>query len=536
MSTEISTLITQGRGDEVWRRFCGFLDLTLVEFRAIQERLLREQLRLVAGSTLGRMIMGERVPASVDEFRRQVRLTTYEDYAPYLAAKREDVLAEKPMAWAHTSGRSGQFKWVPYTGRQFKMMGESILSAVLLANARTRDDVRIRPGDVLIYNAPARPYMSGYLLYSLAELFDFRFAPALEKTEDMTFEQRIAASFKIALRTGIDTVGSISSVLIRISEQLAQSSNNLKLSGDLLHPRVLGRMGSGVLRARLEGRQLLPRDLWRPKGMLVGGTDTDVYRTRLERYWGCALHEQYGCTEGPSVMATNAWTRQGMYFLPHPCFYEFIPEEEWVRSRSNPQYIPATVMLDEVQVGQRYELVMTSFYGGPFLRYRLHDLVRFISLADPQAGIQLPAMVFEGRDSDLIDLAGFTGLIDETLVWRALEDTELPYEEWFVRKELLAQDVPGLHLYVEMKDPVADRVVGERVQAQLCMKNQFYADLTEMLDYPPLRVTQLAPGTFARYIQMQRADGSDMAHWKPRHMNAPDAVRDTILEISRDQG
>jgi hypothetical protein len=40
--------------EELWKRYCGFLDLTVEEFLQIQRTLLAEQLSLVADSTLGR--------------------------------------------------------------------------------------------------------------------------------------------------------------------------------------------------------------------------------------------------------------------------------------------------------------------------------------------------------------------------------------------------------------------------------------------------------------------------------------------------
>ena len=530
-TTKISDLIRQGRHEEVWQKFCGFLDLTLPEFMAIQKRLLREQLQLVGRSKLGRIIMGDDPPQDVEEFRRRVRLTTYEDYAPYLDEKREDVLAEKPVAWAHTSGRSGRYKWAPYTARAFTKIGEGVLTAAILAAARRRGEVRLEPGDVFVYNAPARPYTSGYALRSVAELFDFHFAPPVEKTEEMSFQERIQVSFETALRTGIDIIGSISSVLIKVGEHFAEGASEGGFSLALLHPAVLFRLGRAVVRSRLDGRPLLPRDLWQVKGMLVGGTDTDIYRERLRYYWGAEPHEQYACTEAPNIMSTHAWNRRGLYFLPDVCFYEFIPEAEWARARTDRTYIPQAVLLDEVEIGPRYEVVITNFYGGPFLRYRLHDLVRFISLRDEEAGIELPSMVFVGRDADLIDLASFTGLIDEKLVWQAIENTGVPYVEWAIRKELLGKHA-GLHLYIELKEDLPAEEMAQRVHEELKALNPFYADLESFIEVRPLRVTLLSPGTFLRYIQEQQAAGADLAHLKPPHMNAPDAIVASLLRLS----
>jgi hypothetical protein len=529
--TTVTELLRQGRRDDVWRKYCGFLDLSLDEFMEIQERLLMEQLQLAGRSKLGRILMGDEFPQTADEFRRRVPLTTYGDYAPYLNEQREDVLAEKPVAWAHTSGRSGSYKWAPYTARAFSKIGEGVLAAAILATAYHRGEVNLDPGDVFVYNAPARPYTSGYALQSLNELFDFRFAPSVEETEGMSFQERIQASFQTGLRTGIDVIGSVSSVLVKVGERFAEGTGGGSLSLPLLHPAVLFRLGRAALRSRLSGRSLLPRDLWRVKGMLVGGSDTDIYRERLKYYWGVEPHEQYACTEAPNIMATHAWNRRGLYFMPDICFYEFIPEVEWTRARTDRTYIPRTVLLDGVRTGERYEVVITNFYGGPFIRYRLHDMVTFISLRDEEAGIKLPGMLFAGRESDLIDLASFTGLIDEKLVWQAIANTGIDYEEWAIRKELLGEHA-GLHLYIEIHESLPYDVVAQRVHEELKALNPFYADLESFLGLRPLQVTLLSPGTFLRYTVERQAAGADLAHLKPAHMNAPDSVIADLLRLS----
>jgi hypothetical protein len=79
----------------------------------------------------------------------------------------------------------------------------------VLAAARERGEVRIKEGDVLVYNTPPRPYISGVVLRALGDEFNFRFVPDMEKTEDMDFQERIKEGFKIGMREGIDILGSI---------------------------------------------------------------------------------------------------------------------------------------------------------------------------------------------------------------------------------------------------------------------------------------------------------------------------------------
>jgi hypothetical protein len=530
--TTATELLRQGRSDEVWRKYCGFLDLSAKDFLEIQERLLMEQLQLVASSKLGRLLMGTRPPRDVDEFRKTVRLTTYTDYEAYLDELREDMLAEKPVAWAHTSGRSGRYKWAPFTARAFTKIGEGALTALILATARQRGETRLEPNNILVWNLAPRPYISGYTALSLAELFELRYVPSVEEMEGMSFQERIQSSLQIGLRTGIDFIGSISSVLVKIGDEFAQGAGRNGVSKAMLHPAVLFRLGRAWLRSRLARRPLLPKDLWQVKAVIVSGTDTAIYRQTLKEYWGVEPCEIYGCTEAGAVMAVQTWHGQGLYFLPDVCFYEFVPDAEWARWREDRNYIPQTVLLDEVKAGERYELVITSLYGGPFMRYRLHDLVRVVSLRDEEAGIELPSIVFAGRDADLIDLAGFSGLIDEKLVWQAIANTGIGYEDWAIRKELLGLHA-GLHLYIELKVNMPEDEVAHRVHEELVSLNPFYDDMVGFLGVNPLRVTLLSSGTFQRYMRQQQEAGADLAHLKPPHMNASDAVITSLLNAHK---
>jgi len=501
----------------------------------IQERLLMEQLQLAVRSQLDRSLMGDALPRDVEEFRQRVQLTTYEDYAPYLDEQREDVLPEKPVAWAHTSGRSGRHKWVPYSARAYTKIGEATFSLMLLATAHGRGDVQLEPHDVLVYNPAARPYISGHAAVSMADLFEFHYVPPVEEAEQMSFQERIETGFQIGLRTGIDILGSISSVLIKVGESFAEGANSIKLSPALLHPAVLYRLGRGMVRSRLAGRPMLPKDLWQLKGIIAGGTDTAIYRDKIHEYWGVEPHEAYGCSEAGPVLAVQSWHGRSLYFLPDVSFLEFVPEEEWWRWRKDNDYIPNTVLLDKVEVGPRYEVVITSFYGQPFLRYRPFDMVRFVSLQDEEAGIKLPSMVFAGRDAEFIDLAGFTGLIDERMIWQAIANTGIPYQDWAVRKELLGLHA-GLHLYIELKEKLHTEEVASRVNEALIAVNPFYGDLVVFLGVRPLRITLLQPGTFQEYMRLPQAAGVDPAHLKPPHMNAPDDVAEKLLAASRALG
>ena len=216
MSAEKISL--KGDKKKIWQRYCGFLDLSLREFMQIQDDLLMEEIELVAGTPLGKKIMNNNKPSSIAEFRTLVPLTTYDDYAEFLNEKREDVLAEKPCCWVHTSGRSGSFKWVPYTQRAFDKAVDMLVTGFILACAKKRGDINLTGTERCVHNLPPRPYFSAQTSFALCERFDFRIAPPMEEAEQMEFQERTREGFKISLRTGLDIIGSMSSILVKIAE------------------------------------------------------------------------------------------------------------------------------------------------------------------------------------------------------------------------------------------------------------------------------------------------------------------------------
>jgi hypothetical protein len=529
MPTPAIELLRQGHLNQIWTKYCGFLDLSIDEFMKIQNRLLMEQISLISRSDIGKLFLGERVLNSVEEFRDTVPITTYSDYETLL--NQDTNKYKDSYVWAHTSGRSGSYKWVPYTEIAYQRLGERVLAGVILASAREKGDIRLEEGDILVYNTPPRPYISGLALRALSDQFNFRFIPALDETEAMEFQERIEKGFQIGMDTGIDILGSMSSVLVKMGERFADGARTIRFSKKMFRPRVLFRLIRGIVHSKYEHRKMLPKDLWKLKALPCGGTDTSIYKDKIAYYWGVEPYEQYGCTEEGSV-ATQAWNKKYMTFFPDAAFYEFIPEEEWYKWRGDPSYIPQTVLYNEVKPKKKYELVLTNFYGKPFLRYRTYDLMEFPVLQDIETGINLPQMSFVGRSDDLIDLAGFTGPIDEKMVWRAIDHSGIEYKEWAMRKETRDGE-PILRLYIEPVGPADKESICCKVHEALKGLNSFYADYEAMIEKPALEVALLNPGTFQAYMQEKQAMGADLAHLKPAHMNPSDDTIHMLLNLDK---
>ncbi len=288
-------------------------------------------------------------------------------------------------------------------------------------------------------------------------------------------------------------------------------------------------MVRGLIRSKLAHRPLLPKDLWSLKGLITFGIDSSVFKEKINEMWGREPLEFHGCTEAV-LIAMQTWDHQGMTFIPHLNLFEFIPEEESIKSREDPTYQPSTLLLDEVKPGN-YELVITSLHGGPFVRYRLGHLIKITSLRNEQLNIDIPQMVFLCRVDDQIDIAGFTRLSEKT-IWQAIENTGLAYKDWMVRKEV--KDKPVLHLYIELKENgyIPAEQVSAAVHEELKKLDTPYAELESFLGLRPLEITLLPENAFQLYKLKQQAAGAELAHLKPPHLNPSDATLDFLINTA----
>jgi len=525
---ETVELFRQGKMGELWQSCCGFIDLSLRDSMMIQQRLLLEQIELLKRCKLGRHIMRGAMPKTVEEFRQQVPLTTYADYEPYLLPKHESALPEKPMIWQHTSGRSGEypFKWAPLTERQFQEIRRLLFTILLFATCKEKGEVNLKEHDKILYALAPPPYATGSLVHSAHHDF-LDFLPSVEEAEGLSFEDRIGLGFELALSRGMDLFFAISSVMVAIGERFRQGNENMDIKPLLRKPKTLSRLVKGLIKSKMARRPMLPRDVWSLKGLVTAGTDGSIYREKIKEMWGRYPLDIYGCTEAVMI-AMQTWDYQGMTFIPHLNFLEFIPEEESLQSRQDHTYQPTTVLLDEVKAGENYEIVITNFQGGAFVRYRLGDMVKITSLRNEELKIDLPQMVFHARVDDMIDIAGFTRLT-EKVIWQAIENSGVAYEDWVVCKEV--KEKPVLHLYLEPKENgyVPGERVGASIHQELKKLDKPYAELESFLGLQPMEVTLLPKGAFHDYMLKQRAAGADLAHLKPPHINPSHSIVDCLV-------
>jgi hypothetical protein len=525
-------LLRQGRKEELWQMCCGFTDLSLEQVMAIQKRLLLEQIELLQNCELGRKVMRGAMPKTVEEFQEQVPLTTYTDYYPELVDRREDVLPAKVAGWVRTSGTSKKtyVKWVPLSVGFVRELEKLQAAEIILSGCDSREDfTKIKEHLKVLHTLGPPEYGTGFLACIAKQAINCDFLPS--HGGDLPFEQCIKLGFEEALYRGLDGFGGETSALIYAGEQIKRRSGNISFRFLLAHPKALFRVTKGLVKSKLARRPLLPKDLWTVQGIICGGSDATIFKKKVEELWGRRPLEHYASSEG-GYCALQTWDYEGMTFTPNLNFFEFIPEREWFKWQLDHSYQPKTILLDEVKAGENYEIVLTNFHGGVFVRYRIGDIIRITSLRNEKLNIDIPQMVFYSRADGRIDISGF-GRLTEKVIWEAIENSGIPYKDWTARKETIGDRVI-LHLYLECED---DYVVSEEAVAAIVYDelqkldsvyhyNQYgaYSDPETMLGLKPIRVTFLPQGAFARYISQRQAEGADLGVIKPAHINPSDKV------------
>lgn len=515
--------------DEIWERYCGFLHLTLDEFMGIQQELLMDQVKQLATSKLGKLIIGKQTPTNVEEFQRIVPLTSYDDYEPYLSEQQEGALAMKPSVWCHSAGRGGRLKWYPLSSEFLDKLVKNAIATFILATAKKKGQINIHPGVRTLFMLPPPPYASGIMIQTTGQHFTIRNLPRPERTRNMPFPEKIQLGFQMALKEGVDIIGSLPSILVRMGAEFGNRRPKRKFSLSMIHPRVLSILLKAWLRSKKTGRKILPKDLWPTKAIMVGGMDAHIYRDSIIRYWGDEPYQFYVSSEA-FYTAMHSWNKRWMTFVPDMVFLEFIPYDELKKEERDKDYLPKPVLLNEVKEGEIYEVVISHFYGMPLLRYRLRDLIKIEALKDEESGINLPQMSFQRRADEAINLGGLAQL-DEKTIWQAMENIGLKYNEWIAFKEF-DKGKSFLRLFIELTEPRDAAELEKTIDKQLKVIDTDYKDIDYYLGMIPVRVTLLSNGTFQRYTEEKVKGGADPAHLKPAHINLIETEIKRLIELS----
>ena len=215
---------------EIWNQYCGFLDLSMDGYMKIQKRLMEEQIRLWSNCGLGQSILKGKHPRNLDEFRKMVPLTEYEDYSDILLTKQPDMLPGNPVIWIQTTWEGGKhpIKVAPYTRSMLDTYRNNVVACLILATSREKCKFDVEETDKILYGLAPLPFATGLFPLALKEDIDIRFLPEVEDAVNMSFGERNKEGFKMAMKQDVEFFFGLGSVAYAVSQSLTGSVSSGK--------------------------------------------------------------------------------------------------------------------------------------------------------------------------------------------------------------------------------------------------------------------------------------------------------------------
>ncbi|XP_071789171.1 uncharacterized protein [Asterias amurensis] len=487
-----------------------------------QEMLLKKLLTRDAKTEYG-MTHGFSDIKSLQEFREKHPLTKYEHYRDYftrLADGEKNVcVAEEIHRFGTTSGTTGKGKVLP----------SKALSAVSILVSFPRRLTKISPvqKSAILYCKPAMKFTATGLpivpfFYTSED--DRRFTNVTVNSPFSAFQiitdfeaTYVHMLFALTDKNIFQLVAAFASQVYRGLKMLEEEHEMFleDLTLGRVNPKIqldegIRRSLDAALTADPARADELRREfakgfvgivgrIW-PHLEFISAIEISGYLRKIEaryakgtRFFSIA----YGSTEG--IIALNYFlnTKPPQYvLLPEQMVVEFIPEH--LSGEENPD----TLLMDEVEVGKRYEIVLTTTLG--LYRYRLGDVIEIVGFHE-----RCPVIAMRYRTGELLNLR--SEKIDVLVVNNAVQDllaglNETSLIEWTCAESTLMYDDDCEYdmfytLFVELESKSKIHLSAEQkslFDKSLRKQHEFYEHYRHIGTICEARVLVVRSGSFHR--------------------------------------
>lgn len=439
------------------------------------------------------------------EFARRVPIVTYEDLAEEIAAGRQgedNILWPTPIKWyAKSSGTTNaKSKYIPVSVEALEdchyKAGKDMLSLYINNNPEAQlfngKTLRLGGSQELYQNERnAFGDLSAIMTDNLPFWAELNCTPSLKVSLMSEWESKMKAIITESSQENVTGLMGVPSwMLVLLHKLLAQNP----------------------------GKSL--KDIWpNIEVYFHGGVSFRPYRSQYEsllKDHSLQFYEIYNASEGFFAIQDRNGSDELLLMLDYGIFYEFIPLGE-----DDSAIIP----LDQVQLGQRYTLVITT--NGGLWRYKIGDVVQFTSLSPYR--IQIAGrtkhyinafgeeLVIENADR-AIAVAALTcdvEVVDYSVAPIFMEGNKKGSHEWMIEFKKVPKDLMQFQ-------SVLDQEL-KRLNSDYEAKR--YKDMTMVL--PKIKVAQ--QGLFYRWLEHKKKLGGQ--HKVPRLSNDR-KLMDSLLEMN----
>lgn len=344
---------------------------------------------------------------SIKEYKLIVPLSNYSDYEQYinemLKGEKNILVSDDIEYFGHTSGTTGKQKLVPVT-KKSRMVGSKYMALLIQRYAynnfkeQWNNERGLMLADVVMttYSESGIPICSAtsggmkgiknllpQIYTSPYEVMQIKDKPAALYLH-LLFALEEINLFYIS-GVFISNILDLLRVLEEKGEYLVRDirrggiDRNLNIDYETRKKlnKYLKPYASRADKLELEfskGFEGICRRIW-PKLTYIAsvtGANFSIYDDKVNYYTGSIpiYSPAYAATE--AMIGINPYISKIRYVvIPDTVFYEFIPVSEGEKDN------PITCCIDELDIGEKYEIVVTNYAG--FYRYRLGDVIRVVN-------------------------------------------------------------------------------------------------------------------------------------------------------------
>lgn len=445
---------------------------------------------------------------SVEDFKRNVPLQTYEDIKPYVTRLKEgeqNLLWPTDISWfAKSSGTtSDKSKFIPVSREALEECHFKSGKDLLAVYNHNHPNNKVYRGKTLVLGGSSQinefrkdSYygdLSAIIINNLPIWVEIKRIPDRQIALMDQWEQKI--------------------------EQMAQSVKSEDVSNIAGVPSWTLILLKRVL--EITGKNNI-QELWPNLELYMhGGVSFKPYREQFNEIIAnpeMQYYDSYNASEGFFGIQDRAYADDMLLMLDYGIFYEFIPLGNVAEDQ------PETVQLADVKIGKVYELVISTNAG--LWRYRLGDTVAFTS----KFPFRIKVM---GRTKHFINAFGEELIIDnaEDALAKACAETNSKITDYTAGPIYMSADSRGGHEWlIEFEtEPACLDQFTEALDRNLKMVNSDYeAKRSSNLSLGMPTVRTMPNGTFYGWLKKKGKLGGQ--HKVPRLSNN----RDLIEEIKAD--
>ncbi|WP_124979083.1 GH3 auxin-responsive promoter family protein [Nonlabens xiamenensis] len=414
---------------------------------------------------------------SHQDFVQRVPIRDYEELRPYVdrvVAGESDILwPGQPLYFAKTSGTTSGAKYIPITKASMPEHVKAARNAILSYIHETGNSAFVDGKMIFLQGSPEMSEKNGIKLGRLSGIVAHYVPNYLQKNRMPSWQTNCIEDWETKVEAVIDET---------LPERMTVISG-IPSWVQMYFERIVQRTGKKV------GEVFPDFELF-----IYGGVNFEPYRSKFRQLIGREVDsiELFPASEGFFAYQDRQDEKGMLLLLDAGIFYEFIPADRFYEED------PPRLSIGEVELGKNYVMIISTNAG--LWAYNIGDTIAFTSL-EPYR------VVVTGRIKHYISASGehvigkeveeamkaaasAHGLvINEFTVAPQLEPAvgELPFHEWFVEMEEVAQDKLAQF--------------SSSLDLEMRQQNAYYDDLITGKVLQPLKLRVLPAGSFQKYMK-----------------------------------